>query len=188
MDVSRSRSLALTVLHRTHPAERPFDALVVVPADAVADRGERLVAGTLLPMPGMDGFLMRPKNPSAAASSGEGPLAPVGRAGPQRPMRSGHPGRRQWRPRPERARGCAPSGSESAALAGIPSASPASGPGPAVYAAILPSWQSTGGERHAFPSPALIPGDVRGPLPVRHPGREIAAGEVAGSRRRPALA
>ncbi|MEQ6116877.1 hypothetical protein ABKP88_04285, partial [Bifidobacterium bifidum] len=60
--------------------------------------------------------------------------------------------------------------------------------GPAVYAAILPSWQSTGGERHAFPSPALIPGDVRGPLPVRHPGREIAAGEVAGSRRGPAPA
>lgn len=135
-----------------------------------------------------DSLLMRPKNPSAAASAGEGPLAPVGRAGPQRPMRSGRPGHRRWRPRPERARGCAPSGSDSAALAGIPSASPASGPGPAVYAAILPSWQSTGGERHAFPSPALIPGDVRGPLPVRHPGREIAAGEVAGSRRGPAPA
>ena len=38
-----------------------------------------------------------------------------------------------------------------------------------------------------FPSPALIPGDVRGPFPVRHPSREIAVGEVAGSRRGLAL-
>ena len=35
-----------------------------------------------------------------------------------------------------------------------------------------------------FPSPALIPGDVRGPFPVRYPSREIAVGEVAGSRQR----
>lgn len=48
--------LALTVLYRTHPTERPFDAPVVVPADAVVDRDEHLVAGTLLPMPGIDGL------------------------------------------------------------------------------------------------------------------------------------
>lgn len=29
---------------------------MVVPADAVVDRDEHLVTGTLLPMPGMDGF------------------------------------------------------------------------------------------------------------------------------------
>ena len=29
---------------------------MVVPADAVVDQDEHLVAGTLLPMPGMDGF------------------------------------------------------------------------------------------------------------------------------------
>ena len=53
---SRGHSLALTVSHRTHPTERPSDALVVVPADAVVDRDERLAAGALLPMLGMDGF------------------------------------------------------------------------------------------------------------------------------------
>jgi len=51
-----------------------------------------------------------------------------------------------------------PSGSVSAALTGIPSASPASGPEPAVHATIPPSWQSTGGERHALPVPGLDPG------------------------------
>ena len=35
---------------------RPFDVPVVVPADAVVDRDEHLVAGTLLPTLGMDGF------------------------------------------------------------------------------------------------------------------------------------
>lgn len=30
--------------------------LVVVPAEILVDRDEHLVAGTLLPMPGMDGF------------------------------------------------------------------------------------------------------------------------------------
>lgn len=79
-------------------------------------------------------------------------------------------------------------GSVSAALTSILSASPASGPEPAVYATILPSWQPTGGERRAFPSPALIPGDVRGPFLLRYPSREIAVGEVAGSRRGLALA
>lgn len=51
-------------MHRTHPTERPFDALVVVPADAVVDRDERPVAGTLLPTPGMDGLrLHAPEEP-----------------------------------------------------------------------------------------------------------------------------
>ena len=35
-----------------------------------------------------------------------------------------------------------------------------------------------------FPSRALIPGDVRGSFPVRHPSHEIAVCEVVGSRRR----
>lgn len=39
---SRSYSLALTVLYRTHPTKRPFDAFVVVPADAVVDRSAAL--------------------------------------------------------------------------------------------------------------------------------------------------
>ena len=65
---SRSHSLALTVLYRTHPTERPFDALVVVPADAVVDRDEHLVAGTFLPMPGMDGLHLH---------ASEGPLRAV---------------------------------------------------------------------------------------------------------------
>lgn len=38
-----------------------------------------------------------------------------------------------------------------------------------------------------FPSPALIPGDVRGPFPVRRFGRETSVGEAAGSRRGLAL-
>ena len=102
-------------------------------------------------------------------------------------MSASHPGHRQWQPRSECTKGLAPSGSVSAALTSILSASPASGPEPAVYATILPSWQSTVGERYTFPSPALIPDDVRGPFPVRHPGREIAVGEAAGSRRGLAL-
>ena len=61
---SRSHSLALSVLYRAHPTKRPFDALVVVPADAVVDRDEHLVTGTLLPMPGVDGFrLHAPEEP-----------------------------------------------------------------------------------------------------------------------------
>ena len=48
--------------------ERPFDALVVVPADAVVDRDEHLVAGTFLPMPGMDGLHLH---------ASEGPLRAV---------------------------------------------------------------------------------------------------------------
>lgn len=99
-------------------------------------------------------------------------------------MNASHPDHRQWHPRSERTKGCAPSGSVSAALTSILLASPTSGPEPAAYAPIPPSCQSTGGKRHIFPSRALIPGDVRGPFPVRHPSREIAVGEVAGSRRR----
>lgn len=53
---SRSYSLALTVLYRTHPTKRPFDAFVVVPADAVVGQDEHLVTGTLLPTPRIDGF------------------------------------------------------------------------------------------------------------------------------------
>ncbi len=73
-------------------------------------------------------------------------------------MRSSHPGHRQWHPRSERTKGCAPSGSVSTALTSILSASPALGPEPAVYATIPPSCQSTGGERHALPVPGLDPG------------------------------
>ena len=53
---SRSHSLALTVLYRTHPTKRPFDALVVVPADVIVDQDEHLVACAFLPMLGIDGF------------------------------------------------------------------------------------------------------------------------------------
>ena len=73
-------------------------------------------------------------------------------------MRSSHPGHRQWHPRSERTKGCAPSGSVSTALTSILSVSPALGPEPAVYATIPPSCQSTGGERHALPVPGLDPG------------------------------
>ena len=73
-------------------------------------------------------------------------------------MSASHPGHRQCHPRSERTKGCAPSGSVSTALTSILSASPASEPEPAVYATILPSWQSTGGERHALPVPGLDPG------------------------------
>ena len=57
------------------------------------------------------------------------------------------------------------------------------GTGTAVYATILPSWQSTVGERHALPVPGLDLGDVRQPLLIRPFGREVAVGEVVGSRR-----
>lgn len=73
-------------------------------------------------------------------------------------MRSSHPDHRQWRPRSECTKGLAHSGSVSAALTSILWASPALGPEPAAYATILPSWQSTGGERHALPVPGLDPG------------------------------
>ena len=57
---------------------------LVVPADAVVDRDEHLVTGTLLPMPAgwADSVFIRPKNPSAAALSGEQPFAPVDRVRP----------------------------------------------------------------------------------------------------------
>ena len=48
--------MALTVLHRARPTERPFDAPVVVPADAVVDRDEHLAVGTFLPTLGIDGL------------------------------------------------------------------------------------------------------------------------------------
>ena len=99
-------------------------------------------------------------------------------------MGASHPGHRQWHPRSERTRGCAPSGNVSAALTSILSA--------------IRRWDrnrpcTRRSRRHGsrpaargtpFPSPALIPGDVRGPLPVRHPSREAAVGEAAGSRQR----
>lgn len=83
-------------------------------------------------------------------------------------------------PRSERTKGCAPSGSVSAALTSILLASPASGPEPAAYATIPPSCQSTGGKRHALPVPGLDPGDVRQPLLVRPFGGEVPVGQVAG--------
>ena len=95
-------------------------------------------------------------------------------------MNASHPGHRQWHPRSERTKGCAPSGSVSAALTSILSASPASGPEPAAYATIPPSCQSTGGKRHALPVPGLDPGDVRQPLLVRPFGGEVPVGQVAG--------
>lgn len=84
---SRSHSLALTVSHRTHPTERPSDALVVVPADAVVDRDERLAAGALLPMLGMDGFRLHASEepPPRRRRPGNGPWRPStvpGRSGP----------------------------------------------------------------------------------------------------------
>lgn len=90
---------------------------MVVPTDVLVDQGKHLVAGTLLPMPGIDGFRLHPSEEApAAALSGEQPLAPVDRAGPYRSMSAGHPGHRQWWPRSERTRGCVPSGSVSAAV------------------------------------------------------------------------
>ena len=43
-----------------------------------------------------DSVFILPKNPSAAALSGERPFAPVDHIRPCRSMRSGHPGHRQW--------------------------------------------------------------------------------------------
>lgn len=48
----------LTTFYRAHPAKRPFDARMVVPVDVIVDQGEHLVAGTLLPMLGMDGLCL----------------------------------------------------------------------------------------------------------------------------------
>ena len=56
-----------------------------------------------------------------------------------------------------------------------------------MYATILPSKQSTGGERHALPVPGLDLADVRQPLLVRTLGREVPVDEIGGSRRRLAL-
>ena len=41
---------------RYHPAQRLFDALVVVPVDVLVDQGKHLVAGAFLPMLGIDGL------------------------------------------------------------------------------------------------------------------------------------
>ena len=156
---SRSHSLALTVLHRTHPTKRPFDAPVVVPADAVVDRDEHLVAGTLLPMPGIDGF--RPHAPEEPLRGGGVRGTALGARRPCQAVAVHErqpPGHRQWHPRSECTRGCAPSGGVSAALTSILSASFRVGTEPAVYATILPSWQPTGGERHALPVPGPDPG------------------------------
>ena len=79
-------------------------------------------------------------------------------------------------------------GSVEAAFSGIRLASSALGLKPAVYATILPSKQSTGGERHALPVPGLDLADVRQPLLVRTLGREVPVDEIGGSRRRLALA
>ena len=49
-------------------------------------------------------------------------------------------------------------GSVEAAFSSIRLAGSALGLKPAVYATILPSKQSTGGERHALPVPGLDPG------------------------------
>lgn len=123
---------------------------------------------------------MHPKKPSTAALPRLRPFAPMERVSPYRPMSPGHPGHRQWRPRPECIRGRAPPGGVATASSGIRSASSASGPNPAACATILPSWQSTGGKRHAIPVPGPDPGDVRQPLPVRLSGREAPVGQAAG--------
>ena len=102
-------------------------------------------------------------------------------------MSPSHPGRRQWHPRSECTRGRAFPGSVEAAFSGIRLASSALGLKPAVYATILPSKQSTGGERHALPVPGLDLADVRQPLLVRTLGREVPVDEIGGSRRRLAL-
>lgn len=43
-------------MYRTHPAQRLFDALVVVPVDVLVDQDKHLVAGAFLPMLGIDGL------------------------------------------------------------------------------------------------------------------------------------
>ncbi|WP_259306164.1 hypothetical protein, partial [Bifidobacterium longum] len=93
-----------------------------------------------------------------AALSGEQPFALMERVSPKRSMSASHPGHRQWRPRSECTRGRAFPGSVEAASSGIRLAGSALGLKPAVYATILPSKQSTGGERHALPVPGLDPG------------------------------
>ena len=102
-------------------------------------------------------------------------------------MGASHPGHRQWRPRSECTRGRAFPGSVEAAFSGIRLAGSALGLKPAVYATVLPSKQSTGGERHALPVPGLDLADVRQPLLVRMLGREVPVDEIGGSRRRLAL-
>lgn len=128
-----------------------------MPADVFVDRDEHLAAGTLLPMPGMNGFRLHASEEPLrggvvrrTAFRARRPCQAVAAHGRQP---SGH---RQWHPRSERTRGCTPSGSDSTALTSILSASPALGPEPAVYAMILPSWQPIIGERCTFPSLALI--------------------------------
>ena len=102
-------------------------------------------------------------------------------------MSPSHPGHRQWHPRSECTRGRAFPGSVEAAFSSIRLAGSALGLKPAVYATVLPSKQSTGGERHALPVPGLDLADVRGPFLVRTLGREVPVDEIGGSRRRLAL-
>ena len=181
--------MAQPVFYRAHPTKRLFDALVVVPADAVVDRDEHPVAGTLLPMPGIDGL-----RPHAFEEPLRGGVVRGTAFGARRPRRAVAVHERQ------------PSG--------LPAVASAVGMhqgmrslrrrlrGPDEHpVGKLPRWDrnrpctrrscrrgSRSPARGApFPSPALIPGDVRGPLLVRHPSREVAVGEAAGSRRGLAL-
>ena len=91
---SCSRSLALPVLCRTHPAQRLFDAFVVLPVVVSVNRDEHLVAGMVLPMLGMDGLRRH-----AAVGRQRGEQARPGAL----PDRQGQaPGRRRARIHPDR--------------------------------------------------------------------------------------
>ena len=91
---SCSRSLALPVLCRTHPAQRLFDAFVVLTVVVSVNRDEHLVAGMVLPMLGMDGLRRH-----AAVARQRGEQARPGAL----PDRQGQaPGRRRARIHPDR--------------------------------------------------------------------------------------
>ena len=160
---------------------------MVVPADAVVDQDEHLVAGTLLLMPEIDGF--RPYTP-------EEPLRGVVRGtafGARRPRRAVAVHERQ------------PSGPPAVASAVGMHQGPRSlrqrfhgldehpvgelrvgtGPGRVRDDLAVVTVDRRGEVR--LPIPGLDLGDVREPFLVRHLSREIAVGEVAGSRRGLAL-
>lgn len=67
------------MLRQPEPSEsRRFDAPVVVPADTVVDRDEHLVTGTLLPMPGVDGFRSFSLRENARTPERENPASLAG--------------------------------------------------------------------------------------------------------------
>lgn len=161
---------------------------MVVPADAVVDRDEHLVAVAFLPMPGMDGFRLH---------ASEEPLRGGGVRGTAFGAR----------------RPCQPVAVHELQPSGPPAVASAVGmhQGPRVLGQRLrgldehpvgelrvgtetgrirdnPAVVAVDHRRKVhLPIPGLDLGDVREPFLVRHLSREIAVDEVAGSRRGLAL-